>query len=349
MVKIIVSITSGSNNTERNILRSFYEGLERHYFEQYNAASLKDLKRKSSIELELNYDPEIKKCDIAVQFGTVKDRMAEHHITKQSIRKNAKHIVYIETPLLGRVIDKKNNYAFYRIGVDGYLHNDGEFFDEGRLEKGRLEFIRSTVEVPTFPGWKDHRQGNILILMQIPGDASLRGQKIGEWLMDTIYKIRCITDRQIWIRFHPATSEKARGEIFSELQHLFFNNYKDINFGDGITTTLDQDLNNAGICVSYTSGSSIDAVLKGVPVIAMDMGNLVYPISSHHIEEIHNPKLAPITEIDNWLLGLANSQWTETEMKLGKVWQHILPILEEAMKNDNIGDISQNDSECEES
>lgn len=348
-MKIIVSVTSGSNNTERNILRSFYEGIEKYYMEKFEAVSLRDLKRKQGVELELNYDPEIRKCDIAVQFGTVKERAAEHHVTKQSIRKNAKNIVYIETPVLGRVIDKKNSYAFYRIGLNGYLNNDGDFFNEEELEKNRLEFIKSRVEVPLFPGWKDHKKGNILILLQIPGDASLRGQRMGEWLSDTIDKIRGVTDRKIWVRFHPATSEKGRSEIFSELQYLFFQNYKDVNFGDGVSTSLNQDLSDAGICVSYTSGSSIDAVLKGVPVIAMDMGNLAYPISSHYIEEIHNPKLASTQEIDDWLMKLANCQWTEDEMKIGKVWQNMLPLIEQALKNDNDSDIPQDSSERQES
>jgi hypothetical protein len=107
-MKILVSIASGSNNTERDILRSFYDGIEQFFFNLYNITEQKDLKKVHGIDLRLSYNPEIEKCDIAVQFGTVKDRAAEHHVTKQSIQKNARHIVYVETPLLGRVIDKKN-------------------------------------------------------------------------------------------------------------------------------------------------------------------------------------------------------------------------------------------------
>lgn len=338
-MKILVSITSGSNNTERNILRAFYDGIEHYYFDKFNTTSTKTLKKNHNIDLRMSYDPEIESCDIAVQFGTVKERGTEHHVTKQSVRKNAKTVVFVETPILGRVIDKQNNYSFYRVGVNGFLNNDGLFYNENNLDKNRINLLKSKIKIPEFPGWKNHVEGNILILLQLPGDASLRGQKLSEWLIDTVKFIRSLTERNISVRFHPAMSDKGRAEFFSEIYPLIFKNYKNIFWQDGISKTLEQELAESGICISYSSGSCIDAILKGVPCITMDEGNLAYPISSHRLDRINSPKLASQEEIKNWLDCLANSQWNEQEMIEGKVWNHILPLVEQSL-NENRSNLS---------
>jgi hypothetical protein len=338
-VKILVSITSGSNNTERNILRAFFDGIEKYYFKKFEIDNHKSLKKQHGIDLRLSYDPEIEKCDVAVQFGTVKERAAEHHATKASIRKNAKSIVFVETPLLGRVIDKNNNYDFYRIGVNGFLNNDGVFYEEDNVDANRIEFLKKHLDIPSFPGWKDYTKGNILILLQLPGDASLRGQRLSEWLIDTVRHIRATSERPISIRFHPAMSDKGRAEFFSEVYPLMFDNYKNIIWQNGIFKSLKDELVEAGICISYSSGSSIDAVLSGVPCIAVDEGNLAYNISSHRLDDLSNPKLASSEEIKKWIDCLANSQWCENEMLTGTVWNHIIPLIEESL-NDLSSDLS---------
>jgi hypothetical protein len=327
-MKILVSIASGSNNTERNILRSFFDGVERFYFQKFGTTEHKILKKDHGIDLRMSYDPEIEKCDIAVQFGTVKDRSAEHHITKQSIKKNSKTVIYVETPLLGRVISDRNSYAFYRIGVNGFLNNDGVFFHEERFDQTRLEKLKKYLTIPEFKGWKNHREGNILILCQLPGDASLRGQRMSEWLLDTLEIIRERTDRNILVRLHPAMSAKGKTEFYSEIGPVLFKNYKNLSWSDG-SASLAEDLNSAGICVTYSSGSAIDAVLAGVPVIALDEGNLAYNISSHRLDDLDRPKQASGTEINQWLINLANSQWSENEILNSTVWNHLMPIIEQ--------------------
>jgi hypothetical protein len=336
-MKILVSITSGSNNTERNILRAFYDGIEKYYFNLFEIDTNKQLKKEHGIDLRLSYDPEIEKCDIAVQFGTVKERSAEHHVTKQSIQRNAKTIIFVETPILGRVIDKQNNYDFYRIGVDGFLNNSGVFYNTESIDKNRIAFLKTKLTIPEFSTWKDHKAGNILILLQLPGDASLRGQKLSEWFVDTVKEIRVSSDRPISIRFHPAMSDKGRTEFFGEVGPLLFENFKNLIWKDGVSTTLDQDLSEAGICVSYSSGSCVDAVLQAVPCITIDEGNLAYPISSHRIDEINNPKLVDKVVVEEWLNRLANSQWNEQEMLTGTVWKHILPLVDESLQYEENG------------
>lgn len=330
-MKILISLMSGSNNTERMVLRAFHEGLTNYYFKKYSVTDLQNLKEAADIDLILNYDQEIPACDVGVQFGTVKERSADHHLTRQSLHKNARTVVYIETPILGRVINNKNSYSYYRVGVNGYLNNQGTFYLEENLDFSRLKHLQKTEVVPLFPGWKDHRKGSILVLCQLPGDSSMRGQRMSEWLVDTVNEIRSITGRPITIRLHPAMSPKGRAEFFGEVYELIFKNHLNITWSDGVSTSLSQDLDQAGVCVAYTSGSSVDSILAGVPVIALDEGNFTWPISSHNIKDIAHPRCADKKEIGQWLHRLANSQWSRDEMSSGVVWTHLEPIIKRVL------------------
>jgi hypothetical protein len=331
-MKIVVGLMTGSNNTERTVLRAFYQGLKKFYFDQYQVNNLADLNQKHNIEILLSYDLDYPACNIGVQFGTVKDRKAEHHIAKQNLQKSAEMLVFIETPILGRVIDNKNNYSQYRIGVDGFLNNQGLFFSEKNLQSSRLDFLLEHDMIKPFPGWKNHQKGNILILSQLLGDSSLRGQKISEWLLDAIDTIRSATNRSITIRLHPSMSQQARAELCSELGIILLKNYQNIHWSSGTETTLQQDLARAGICVTYSSGSAVDAILAGVPVIALDEGNFAYEISSIDLDDIDSPKLANDNEIERWLTQLANSQWSKKEMYSGEVWRSIESLLKEKVQ-----------------
>ena len=326
-MKILVSLMSGSNNIERQVLRSFYKGLATYYYQQYSVKTEQELKNIAGIELVLSYEQEIIACDIGIQFGTAKDRVSDHHQTKMNLQKQAKRVIYIETPLLGRVIDNKNNYSYYRIGIDGYLNDQGTFYLDNQLDPDRIDQLYKSNLVKKFPGWKDHTQGTILVLCQLPGDSSLRGQKMSEWLIDTIQTIRSHSDRPIVIRLHPAMSPKGRGEFVAEINDLLFKNYSNLIWSNG-SKPLNDELAAAGICVTYTSGGAIDAVLDGVPVVAMDRGNFAWPISSHSINELDCPLCVSDEEVDTWAMKLANCQWNCEEMHSGKVWSHLQQIIQ---------------------
>jgi hypothetical protein len=327
-MKILVSMASCANNTERTVLRAFYEGMSLYYFEKYQTTSLKTLARSHGIALSLDYEAEIDACDIAVQFGVAKDRVTDHHVTRQSIKKQAKHIIYVETPVLGRTINNKNDYEYYRIGIDGFLNDQGLYHDDLPVYMQRSIAMRQDLDIPEFPGWKNHLQGHILILLQLPGDASLRGQSLSEWLIDTVDRLRKLGDRRILIRLHPTMSQKSIAEFMSEITPLILKNYNKLSWSDGKTSTLAQDLGGAGLAVTYSSGSSVDAILKGVPVVCCDPGCLAYPVATHWIEDIDSLNLPPVHSVTNWLDQLCMSQWTAAEMRRGDVWKHYVSVIE---------------------
>ena len=150
---------------------------------------------------------------------------------------------------------------------------------------------------------------------------------MAEWLLDTIDAVRAITQRHILVRLHPAMSVKGRQEFLGEISGILLANHANITWLPGHNTTLQEDLEKSGVCINYSSGSSIDAVMAGVPVIAMDEANFAWPISSHNIEDIADPYLATDEEIEDWLVRLANSQWTPAEMSKGLPWAMLESVI----------------------
>jgi hypothetical protein len=85
--------------------------------------------------------------------------------------------------------------------------------------------------------------------------------------------------------------------------------------------------------VAYTSGSSIDSVLNGVPAIAVDPGNFAWDISTNYLNEIENIKLASDDDVNQWLNNLSYSQWSPLEMYNGTAWRHLVPLINQLNKN----------------
>jgi len=251
-------------------------------------------------------------CDIAVIFGSWKKEpkkkwklMLQHHFTKNSIVKNhkGKPLIVIETPLLGRTIT--DNHEYHRVGLNHFMRGLGDFKNENspsdRFEKLGLEI----------KPWR--KKGNhILIVGQNMFDASLFGIDFEWWVKNTIQHLRRHTDRPIVFRDHPENKDQMKNLI---------DTYKWCNVSYSNEGTINDDLKNAHCTVAYTSGSSIDSILAGVPVIPCNECNFVWSISSHQLSEIENPKLG---EREQLLYDLAYAQWSVEEIKQGKPWHHLI-------------------------
>ena len=333
-MRINIFMLSAENDNLKSILRDVHMGITSFYAKELLNVDLTDknyieierLLKKQDIWINTLYSDKFKECDVAVQFGSAKAREALHHVIKTDIKENAKNIFYIETPLLGRIINNKHQYDFYRLGINGFLNGEGEF-NNFNSPPDRWNILKNLYGYKDFQGWKDHTKGNILLLAQLPGDASLRTQDMSEWIKETVNKIRAITDRKIIIRLHPAMSPKGKSALIGDLWEMVISNIPNVEYSRP-GTALQKDLDEAGICVSYTSGSSIDAVLAGVPCIACDEGNFVWPISSKNVEDINNPYLASKELVQQWLYDLSYCQWSVEEIKDGTAWAHYSKIVE---------------------
>lgn len=329
---IKIFMNTAISDYERQVLRGMYEGILKHEMpndekrNQELKSIAKSFGRKRKVELD--YEEEYKPCDVAVFVGSWKpDRNRTWHETRTSIKRKAKTFVILETPLLGRSITDQHSY--FRVGINGFLNRSAHWGEEKSYPDDRLKKLNLS-----FNGWQENNdpESPIVVALQLQGDASLRNNDINDWCIRTINELRKYTTRPIEIRTHPAISEKGMANHDELFKYFCFNKIDNLTFVDGKKVSWDEQLENCYCVVSYTSGLAIDAVLKGIPVIACDEGSFAYSIGERHIENINNLNLATDKDVKQWLNNLAYCQWTPEEMKSGHVWSVLKPTIEKALR-----------------
>ena len=309
-MNIKIFLDSAFEFQEREILQKFYEGIRRTTGVEFTV----------ELDLNRNFSP----CDVGIIFGSWKPKERDHHAIRNSVAELAPNFIVIETPLLNRKVHENNSY--YRIGINGFLNNQG-MFHYGNHSSDRANRLNCN-----WSGWKNN--GNdILLFLQLPGDASLRGNNIYQWALYAVKEIRKRSNRPIKVRTHPKHNIKDSDEIYKLISDITLENIPNVSFSFGKDKPLIEDLSTAYCTVSFTSGSAIDSVMNGIPTIACDPGNFAYQISSNYIEEIENIKKLSHGEIQSWINNLAYSQWSVEEMYSGEAWRHLLPMLLPLIEN----------------
>jgi hypothetical protein len=327
-VKIFMA--SAGNYLEQELLKSMGTGIEL-VFGQLTASVTEsdhvsvDRCRTNypSFHVEYVWDELYTNCDVAVIYGSWKPREKSHHVVRTSVATSAMRFVVIETALLNRRTDKENSH--WRVGVNGYLSRDARW---AVLAKDEAEDRLKSMGIESWQGWKNDAKGHILLGLQIPGDASLRGIDIYEWAYDVIQDMRSVTDRKITVRNHPLVSDKAIDGFYRLVGRITLAGFKNIEYSHGAVKSIDKDLKNAWCSVVYSSGMAVDSVLAGVPVICGDSGNFAWPISSRSVKQVENVRLAKKETVDTWLRELSTCQWSRTEMESGTCFSSLVPVLE---------------------
>ena len=260
----------------------------------------------------VTYEP----CDVAIFFGSWKDRNSTWHKTKNNIVSNNKPFICIETPLIGRgpVSDILED-DWYRIGVNGFLADTGNFNNVDR-PSDRWEMISKQLKV-NFKAWK--KEGEyIVVALQLPGDASLRGTPIDKWAADVVAELRKHTNMHIVVR----TPQLPREYDAYQIKRI--TDVGGVSIQQGTKDNLIPTLDRAYATVTFSSGFGIDSVINGVPTIAMDPGSFAYELGNNKIENINNLKYP---DRQQWLNNLAYAQWSGEEIKEGLPWKHLKGIV----------------------
>jgi len=289
----------------RNKLRTFALGIE---------------KLGDQAKLLVDKLPKPNKYDAAVIYGSYKEyRTAPHHRVKRAIAedfiKHGKHYIQFETPVIGRSA-KSIDHGYIRVGVDGFLWDTTkwgfDYIDESRAEK---VFTDTGYDIDQ--QWKT-KGDHVLVALQNPGDASLRGTDIMVWGLDTVIKLRRYTDRPIIVRPHPLP-RKGQQRYYNEMNAM-----KNVtvvkNELPSNLRPLEKDFNDAWCVVTFASGSAVDAVLAGIPSIACDSGNMAWEVSSHLLSEVENPYRGSRKE---WINKIVHCQFSVKELEDGTCWEHV--------------------------
>ena len=317
---------------ERDILMAMAEGIETWVsqrvddrYQQLNVTRIgrwQNFQIDNQYELEYEHGETYRDCDVAVIFGSWKPREKGSHVTRNSVAANAKRFVVIETPLLNRRTDVEN--TMWRVGVNGYLNRDALW---PQLTPEHSEQRLRELGV-SWSGWRHDPNGHIVVALQLPGDASLRGADINDWAYRTVKTLRERSNRTIVIRNHPLCSQRAFGDHEVLARRLLLDGIQNLRFSDGQIQPWSADLEGAYCTVTYTSGMAIDSVLRGIPTITCDSGNFAWGISAQKAKQIERLVMADTAVVQEWLRNLAGCQWSLDEMTNGIAWQHLVPVIE---------------------
>lgn len=137
----------------------------------------------------------------------------------------------------------------------------------------------------------------VLIMGQVPGDASLRGRDLQSWYVDAAKVAHTVYKMPVKFRPHPEALKKG---------------YKqNIPGVDICKLPLKDSLEFAHVVVTFNSNSAVDAVVQGVPAIAYDKGTMAWEVAGKSIGE----RVTPGRQL--WAAALAWKQWTIEEINSG--------------------------------
>lgn len=255
---------------------------------------------------------------IAIIFGSWKENNKSHHKLKRKIISSKKKFIVNETSLLGRKkITENFEEDWFRIGINGFLADDA-FFNNKNSPEDRWEMIRKARSIEILP-W-NYEGNHILIVLQLPNDASLRGENISKWAYSICKKIRSKTDFPILVR-------KPQLERIFDTKYLKkIINLKNVTIQDGSRENLFETLDNSCFVCTFSSGMGIDSILRGKPVVVTSKGSFVYPLRTELEDALNNKFFTPNrTKI---LSEISYCQWHIDEIKNGTVWNHLKSCLD---------------------
>lgn len=216
------------------------------------------------------------KCDLLVLWGV-------RHVPsiRQHIGKSIGEVCILERAYVG---DRFNwTSVSFGGGLNGHGVFRGPFHDASRWEKNFAPLLRD---------WRSGSNGYALILKQVPGDNSIRGVDMAAFYERARMAFEPIMP--VKFRAHPNLHPR-QGE-----EHLA-----------AVKASLAQDLAGARVAVTYNSNSGVDAILAGVPTVAMDPGSMVWGIAGREM------KMPLIVERAAWAHAIAWKQWRREEMESG--------------------------------
>ncbi len=154
--------------------------------------------------------------------------------------------------------------------------------------------------------WKAEGEGAyVLLIGQVPGDASLGGMDLTTWYRNSAEQAKAAYGLPVVFRPHP---QAVKMQIAKAVRGTKTN-----------AGTLADAMAGAAVVLTFNSNTAVESVLAGVPTVAADMGSMAYAMCGHKIGERVTP------DREQWAARLAWCQWTMDEIKSGDAWSGICP------------------------
>lgn len=225
-------------------------------------------------------------CDIAVFWGHRQQLL----ILRQKEKKA--HYLVMERGYVG------DRFFWTSLGFDG-LNGRAKFpvIDDGG-RRWRQFFQHHMQELQ-----KANGQRWAIVMGQVLGDCAVQHVNFLQWAIDAGVQLR---KRGYEPAFRPHPQDPHR-KIPAIPTHA--------------ASDIRAALAEAKLVVTYNSNSGVDALLAGVPTVAMDIGSMAYPVAMHEIgDPIWNSR-------DAWAARLAYCQWMPDEIESGYAWESLQTCL----------------------
>lgn len=172
---------------------------------------------------------------------------------------------------------------------------------------GRADFRNA--DAPT-DRWEQHWKHTVkpwrdggdyaLIIGQVLGDAALCGVNPYDWAQSQCHEAKKKYGK-VYFRPHPLCKRK-----------------QSIPGAQTLNCTESEAFAGAAVVITHSSNFGVLAVMEGVPVVAEDVGSMVYAVSSRQVSD---PLVSP--DRNDWGRRIAYAQWTPAELADGSAWRHI--------------------------
>ena len=243
----------------------------------------------------------LKSFDKLICFGNTQS------VLKEFYRSNVHKFIFLEGSLYERDPYKSmKEHKYFRVMQHNLLGNNFiKKYSNNTIRKG-FDFISKSVDV------NDHV---LLINNDMTGENSIDEMKPCAWLEDTLNKVVKKTNRKIVIRLHPNQS-KISNESVEKInrqvkQMIVLSNNK----------YLEEDIKRASVAIMYSSGSCVECLLHGVPVISTDPSSYCYELFSKKLEDIDNIDDIIFPSIDSFFSAISNTHFTLEEIVNGEFWK----------------------------
>lgn len=225
-------------------------------------------------------------CDLLVLWGVrQKDMIAAQ-------KASGGEVCILERGYIG------DRFKWASVSFGGGLNGRGEY--RGPLDDpSRWEQHFARLMKP----WRAPKNDLALIMGQIPADSAVSGVSLPNFY-NAAFQAFSKAGFDVRVRPHPGT------------RHHVAERYV------GLPTVSPQipitdALADAAVVVTWNSNSAVDAVLAGVPAVAMDQGSMAWPVTGHDLTP------PPMPHRDAWAHAMAWKQWTKDEMASGECWAAI--------------------------
>jgi len=265
----------------------------------------------------------IRSADVYIQNNILGQKRRKLNHYYQFILDSGRPFLVVESAVFRRNMKQPPNpMAYHRYSWTSYFQDEGDYCNENS-PPDRWQRIQKEQNLE-IKDWRLNLDGNILLLLQRPGDSSLvnllkRFGSYKNFVSYTIDQIKKNTDRRIVVRMHPLRQDRQL-EVLKDFDVDISKNTQGAGLLEG-GSGLQRDFDNAYCVVGFNSNALTESVMEGIPTFSMCASSMAWQCSNTDLSQIENPEFF---DRQQWLNNLGYCQWREDEVARGDPWFHLI-------------------------